>query len=247
MSGHSKWATIKRKKAKTDAARGKIFTKLIKEVIIAARTGGGDESSNAQLRTAVSSAKSQNMPLANIERAIAKGTGELEGVNYEEIIYEGYGPGGSALLMEIVTDNRNRTVADVRHLLSKHGGNLGENGCVGWMFEKKGVIAVNNEGISEEDLMMLVLDAGAEDLKAEDGLFEVITEPGSFDAVKAVLDENKLTYDSAEVTMIPKNTVKVEGSQAEKLLKLVDLLEELDDVHNVYSNFDIDFDSLESA
>ncbi|MCK5739795.1 YebC/PmpR family DNA-binding transcriptional regulator [bacterium] len=247
MSGHSKWATIKRKKAKTDAARGKIFTKLIKEVIIAARAGGGDESSNARLRTAVSSAKSQNMPLANIERAIAKGMGELEGVNYEEITYEGYGPGGSALLMEIVTDNRNRTVADVRHILTKHGGNLGENGCVGWMFEKKGVIAVNNEGISEEDLMMLVLDAGAEDLKAEDGLFEVITEPGSFDAVKAVLDENKLTYDSAEVTMIPKNTVKIEGSQAEKLLKLVDLLEEHDDVQNVYSNFDIDFDSLEGA
>lgn len=247
MSGHSKWATIKRKKAKTDAARGKIFTKLIKEVIVAARSGGGDESSNARLRTAVASAKAQNMPMANIERAIKKGTGELEGVNYEEITYEGYGPGGSALLMEIVTDNRNRTVADVRHILSKHGGNLGENGCVAWMFEKKGVIAVNGEGVDEEELMMLVLDAGAEDLKNEDGAFEVITEPDSFEAVKTVLDENSVAYDSAEVTMIPKNTVKVEGSQAEKLLKLVDLLEEHDDVQNVYSNFDIDFDSLENA
>ena len=247
MSGHSKWATIKRKKAKNDAARGKVFTKLIKEVIVAARSGGGDESSNSRLRTAVAAAKTQNMPMANIERAIKKGTGELEGINYEEVTYEGYGPGGSALLMEIVTDNRNRTVADVRHILTKHGGNLGENGCVAWMFEKKGVIALNGEGIDEEELMMMVLDAGAEDLKNEDGSFEVITAPDSFEAVKAVLDENNMTYDSAEVTMVPKNTVKIEGSQAEKLLKLVDLLEEHDDVQNVYSNFDIDFDSLEDA
>ncbi|MCI0512485.1 YebC/PmpR family DNA-binding transcriptional regulator [candidate division KSB1 bacterium] len=247
MSGHSKWATIKRKKAKIDAARGKVFTKLIKDLMVAAREGGGDESSNASLRTAIAAAKAANMPVANIDRAIKRGTGELDGVNYEEITYEGYGPGGAAILIEVVTDNKNRTVADMRHFLSKHGGNLGENGCVAWMFEKKGVIVINNQGINEDELMMLVLDAGAEDLRAEDNTFEVITAPENFEAVKDVLVEKKIPFESAEVSMIPKTTVKVEGALAERLLKLVEVLEEHDDVQNVYSNFDIDFSKLDQS
>lgn len=247
MSGHSKWATIKRKKAKIDAARGKVFTKLIKDLMVAAREGGGDESSNASLRTAIAAAKAANMPVANIDRAIKRGTGELDGVNYEEITYEGYGPGGAAILIEVVTDNKNRTVADMRHFLSKHGGNLGENGCVAWMFEKKGVIVINNQGINEDELMMLVLDAGAEDLRTEDNTFEVITAPENFEAVKDVLVEKKIPFESAEVSMIPKTTVKVEGALAERLLKLVEVLEEHDDVQNVYSNFDIDFSKLDQS
>lgn len=247
MSGHSKWATIKRKKAKTDAQRGKVFTKLIKELMVAAREGGGDESSNARLRTAIASAKSANMPVANIERAIKKGTGELEGESYEEVIYEGYGPGGVAILMEVLTNNKNRTVADIRHHLTKHGGNLGESGCVAWMFEKKGVIVLNGDGVDEDELMMLVLDAGADDLKLEEGMFEILTEPESFEAVKNALLENSISVESAELTMLPKNTIKVEGSPAVRLLKLMDLLEDLEDIQQVYANFDIDFDTLESA
>lgn len=244
MSGHSKWATIKRKKAKTDAARGRIFTRLIKEIIVAARQGGGDETSNARLRTAVAAAKSANMPVANIERAIKKGTGELEGATYEEVTYEGYGPGGVAIYLDAVTDNKNRTVAEVRHHLSKHGGNLGESGCVAWMFERKGVIQINAEGIDEEELMLMVLDAGAEDMSEDDGVFEVVTDPDNFEAVVEALKENGIETESAEITMVPKNTVKVEGSQAERLLKLMDILEEHDDIQKVYSNFDIDMDEL---
>ena len=244
MSGHSKWATIRRKKAKVDAQRGKIFTRLIKELMIAAREGGGDESANARLRTAIAAAKAANMPVANIDRAIKRGTGELDGVNYEEVTYEGYGPGGVALLIEVVTDNRNRTVADVRHSLSKHGGNLGESGCVAWMFEKRGMIVVNAEGVDEEELMLLALDAGADDMKAEENAYEVISAPEDFEAVKNTLESNGVVIDSAEITMLPKNTVKVEGARAEKVLKLIDILEEHDDIQDVYANFDIDFDQI---
>lgn len=244
MSGHSKWATIKRKKAKIDAQRGKVFTRLIKELMVSARQGGGDESSNARLRTAVAAAKAANMPTANIERAIKRGTGELDGVNYEEVTYEGYGPSGVAFIIEVVTDNRNRTVADMRHYLSKHGGNLGESGCVSWMFEKKGLIIVPSAGIEEDELMLLALDAGADDLKQEDESFEITTPPEAFEAVKEALEAKGLTVESAEVTMIPKTTIKLQGTQAEKLMRLVDLLEEHDDVQNVYANFDIDMDEL---
>ncbi len=245
MSGHSKWATIKRKKAKIDAQRGKVFTRLIKELIVAAREGGGDESSNARLRTAVATAKAANMPAANIDRAIKRGTGELDGVSYEEVTYEGYGPGGVAIMIEAVTDNKNRTVADMRHFLSKYGGNLGESGCVSWMFEKKGLIVVNSQNANEDDLMMLVLDAGADDMRVEDSTYEITTQPENFEAVKKMIEDNKIPIESGEITMIPKNTVKVEGSQAERLLKLMEILEEHDDVQNVYANFDIDFEKLE--
>jgi YebC/PmpR family DNA-binding regulatory protein len=245
MSGHSKWATIKRKKAKIDAQRGKVFTRLIKEIIVAAREGGGDESSNARLRTAVTAAKAANMPSANIERAIKRGAGELEGVNFEEVTYEGYGPGGVAIMIEAVTDNKNRTVADLRHFLSKHGGNLGESGCVSWMFENKGLIVVNLQNANEDDLMMLVLDAGADDMKIEDSTFEITTQVENFEAVKKALEASNIPTESAEITMIPKTTVKIEGTQAERLLKLMEVLEEHDDVQNVYSNFDIDFEKLD--
>jgi len=245
MSGHSKWATIKRKKAKTDAQRGKVFTKLIKEIIVAARQGGGDESSNARLRSAIIAARAANMPVANIERAIKKGTGELEGQSYEEVTYEGYGPGGAAILIETLTDNKNRTVADLRHHLSKHGGNLGESGCVAWMFEKKGLISINAQAVDEDELMMLILDAGAEDLKLEDGSFEIYCSPENFEAVKSALEQSQHTIESAEITMLPKNTVKIEGAQADKLLKLMEILEDHDDVQQVYSNFDIDFEKMQ--
>lgn len=244
MSGHSKWATIRRKKAKVDAQRGKMFTRLIKELMVAARQGGGDETSNARLRTAIAAAKTANMPTANIERAIKRGTGELDGVSYEEVTYEGYGPGGVAILIEVVTDNRNRTVADMRHHLSKHGGNLGENGCVAWMFEKKGMLVIPGEGVDEEELMMAALEAGADDMKQEEESYEVTTAPENFEAVKEALEGSGLTVESAEITMLPKNTVKVEGAQAEKVLKLIEILEEHDDVQNVYANFDIDFEQI---
>jgi len=244
MSGHSKWATIKRKKAKIDAQRGKVFTRLIKELMVSARQGGGDESSNARLRTAVAAAKAANMPTANIERAIKRGTGELDGVNYEEVTYEGYGPSGVAFIIEVVTDNRNRTVADMRHYLSKHGGNLGESGCVSWMFEKKGLIVIPAAGIEEDELMLLALDAGADDLKQEEESFEITTPPENFETVKEVLEGKGLTIESAEVSMIPKTTIKLQGTQAEKVMRLVDLLEEHDDVQNVYANFDIDMDEM---
>lgn len=244
MSGHSKWATIKRKKAKIDAQRGKVFTRLIKELMVSARQGGGDESSNARLRTAVAAAKAANMPTANIERAIKRGTGELDGVNYEEVTYEGYGPSGVAFIIEVVTDNRNRTVADMRHYLSKHGGNLGESGCVSWMFEKKGLIVIPAAGIEEDELMLLALDAGADDLKQEEESFEITTPPENFETVKEALEGKGLTIESAEVSMIPKTTIKLQGTQAEKVMRLVDLLEEHDDVQNVYANFDIDMDEM---
>ncbi len=245
MSGHSKWSTIKRKKEKVDAARGKVFTRLIKEITIAAREGGGDESANPRLRTAVASAKTANMPSANIDRAIKKGTGELPGVIYEEGILEGYGPGGVALYIDILTDNRKRTVADVRHILSKHGGNLAESGAVAWMFEKKGLVTLPKGELDEDDLLMVVMEAGAEDLQGEDDMFEITTALEDLESVKAALEAKGIDYESAAPTMYPKNTVKVEGKNAEQLLKCLDLLEDHDDVQTVYSNFDIDTSILE--
>jgi YebC/PmpR family DNA-binding regulatory protein len=240
MSGHSRWSTIKRKKGKTDAQRGKIFTRVIRELTTAARQGGGDESANPRLRSAIDSAKAVNMPMSNIEKAIKKGTGELAGVVYEEKTYEGYGPGGVAIMIDTMTDNTNRTTSEVRHLLTKHNGNLGEAGCVSWMFEKKGLIAVNNKDCEEERLMELVLDSGADDLVTVEDVFEIVCLPENFADVKEALDSNNIATISAEVTMIPKNTVKVEGKQAEQVLKLMEALEDSNDVQQVYSNFDID-------
>ena len=245
MSGHSKWASIKHKKAAVDAKRGKVFTQIIKEITVAARIGGGDPLGNARLRLAIDKAKSVNMPKDNIERGIKKGTGELEGVSYEEFSYEGYGPGGVAVLVELMTDNHNRTVSEIRHVFNKNNGKPGEAGSVGWMFEKKGLILLEKEGVEEEALMELALEAGAEDIAEEDDAWEVHTVPGNFMDVKAALEENGLKILSAEVTMIPKNTQRLEGKEAEQMLRLMDILEEHDDVQNVYANFDIPDEILE--
>ena len=246
MSGHSKWSTIKRKKGATDAKRGKIFTKLIKEITVAARMGGGDPDANPRLRTAIMAAKAENMPKDNIDRAIKKGTGALEGVAYEEAFYEGYGPGGAAVLVESLTDNRNRTVADIRHIFSKLGGSLGEAGCVAWMFEKKGFFVFEKDAVEEETLMEAVLDAGAEDIRDEESTFEVITAPEDFEAVKRALQEKGLDYALGEITMLPQGTVKLEDKHAEQMLRLMDSLEDSDDVQKVYSNFDISEKTLET-
>ncbi|MDD3619950.1 MAG: YebC/PmpR family DNA-binding transcriptional regulator [Desulfobulbaceae bacterium] len=247
MSGHSKWSTIKRKKGAIDAKRGKIFTKLIKEITVAARLGGGDPAANPRLRAAVLSAKTENMPKDNIERAIKKGTGGLEGANYEEILYEGYGPGGVAVLVETMTDNKNRTVADIRYFFSKSGGNLGESGCVGWMFDKKGVIVVDKETIDEEALLTLALEAGAEDVVEEDSSFQVMTAPEELNEVAEKLAAADLQYVEASVTMVPKNTVEVaEEKTARSLLKLLENLEDHDDVQKVHANFDIDDELMEA-
>jgi YebC/PmpR family DNA-binding regulatory protein len=239
MSGHSKWSTIKHKKGAADAKRGKIFTRLIREITTAARLGGGDIDGNPRLRKAVDDAKAQNMPGENIDRAIKKGTGELEGVVYEEVSYEGYGPEGVAVLVECMTDNRNRTVADVRHVFSKHNGNLGENGCVSWMFDKVGLISVDEKNASEEQLMELTLDAGAEDIRLEDGTFEIRTSPESFESVVAALDRGGVETDNAEITRLPQTTVSLSGKPAQSMLKLYTALDDHDDVQNVYANFDI--------
>ena len=239
MSGHSKWSTIKRKKGALDAKRGKIFTKLIKEITVAARMGGGDSESNPRLRAAMAGAKAENMPKDNIERAIKKGTGELEGVQYEEIVYEGYGPGGVAILIEILTDNKNRSIADVRHIFSKHGGNLGENGCVSWMFDKKGLIVFSKDSVSEDDIMDIALEAGADDITESEKEFEVTTDLSNFIQVKEAFDKAGLSYLVAEIGMIPQNTVPLEGKDAEKMLKLMDALDDAEDVQNAYANFDI--------
>ena len=246
MSGHSKWSTIKRKKGAIDAKRGKIFTKLIKEITVAARMGGGDADANPRLRTAILSAKAENMPKDNIERAIKKGTGDLEGVNYEEILYEGYGPGGVAVLVETMTDNKNRTVADVRHFFSKSGGNLGESGCVAWMFDKKGVITVDKETISEEELLDMALEAGAEDVVEDDSTFQVITAPEEFNEVTENLENAGLQHLDASISMLPKNTVDVsEEKTARSLMKLLENLDDHDDVQNVHANFDIPDEVME--
>ena len=247
MSGHSKWSSIKHKKAATDAKRGKIYTKLIKEITVAARAGGGDLDTNPRLRTAVANAKAQNMPNDTIERGIQKGTGQLPGVDYEEITYEGYGPKGVAIIVEVVTDNRNRSTADLRFILSKNGGNLGERGCVSWMFDKKGLLVVDKDKADEDELMMIALEADAEDVKAEDDSFEIITDPGDFESVKSAIDEAEIETVLAEVSMIPQTTVKLEGEEALQLLKIMESLEDHDDVQNVYSNFDIPDDMIEEA
>ena len=240
MSGHSKWATIRRKKEKTDAARGKIFTRIIREIVIAARTGGGDENANSRLRSAVAAARNANMPQANIEKAIKRGTGELPGVSYEEITYEAYAPGGVALLILTMTDNKNRTVNEIRHIFTKRGGNLAETGAVSWMFQRKGVITIDAEGISEDEIMELALDAGAEDIREEDNSFEIITEPNDFETVRERIEAGKVKILSAEISMIPSNYIKVEGDNAKKLLRLLEGIEDLDDIQNIYGNFDID-------
>jgi len=247
MSGHSKWAQIKRKKAKTDAERGKVFTKLIREITVAARQGGGDEEANPRLRAAIAAAKAANMPAANIEKAIKRGTGELPGVVYEEVTYEGYGPGGVALLIQVMTDNRNRAVAEIRHILSRHNGSLGEQGSVAWMFERRGVVTVKQEGLTEDDLMEIVLDAGAEDIQSSDDTFEILCAPEDLEAIKQALESAGVSYENAEITMYPKSTVHVEGKEAKQVLSLLEALEEHDDVQNVYANFDIDEDVLEAV
>jgi len=240
MSGHSKWSSIKHKKGALDAKRGKIFTRLIKEITVAARMGGsGDPDANPRLRTAITAAKAENMPKDNIERAIKKGTGELEGVDYEENSYEGYGPGGAAVLLESLTDNKNRAVADIRHIFSKCGGNLGENGCVAWMFDKKGYIVVECSAIDEDSLMETALEAGAEDVREDDSNFEVITAPEDFETVKTAIDEKEIPYLDAEVTMLPQTATKLQGKEADQMIRLMDMLEDCEDVQKVYTNADI--------
>ncbi len=245
MSGHSKWSTIKRKKGAADAKRGKLFTKIIKEIMVAARFGGGDINANPRLRAAVLAAKAENMPKDNIERAIRKGTGELEGVHYEDLIYEGYGPGGVAMILEVLTDNKNRTVADVRHVFSKHNGSLGENGCVSWMFEKKGLITIEKSGADEDRLIEVALDAGALDVKDTGKEFEVTSPPVSFEEVKGTLEKTGFKCNYAEVTMVPQTSVRLAGKEAEQMLKLMEGLEDSDDVQKVYANFDITDEEME--
>ncbi len=241
MSGHSKWSTIKRKKGANDARRGKIFTRLIKEITVAARQGGGDPEGNPRLRSAIASAKAENMPKDNIARAIQKGTGEIAGEVYDEIMYEGYGPGGIAVLVECLTDNRNRTVADVRHYFAKSNGNLGESGCVAYMFDKKGLILVEKTSIEEEALMDAALEAGAEDVVEEESEFQILTAPEDFDDVRSALEESGVSFVDASISMIPQNTVEVVDEKiARALMKLMESLEDHDDVQNVYANFDID-------
>ena len=245
MSGHSKWATIKRAKGAKDAARGKLFGRLIKEITIAARDGGGDPDGNPRLRLAIDKAKGANMPNDNITRAIKRGTGEIEGVTYEEIGYEGYGPGGVAFLIEAITDNKNRTVAEIRHIFSKNNGNLAENGSVSWKFDRKGVISIPMN-YEEEELMLIAIEAGAEDMRTEDDHFEIVAQPTEFEIVKKALQDGGIEISEAEVQMIPQNTLKVEGKDAEGVLRLLEALEEHDDVQNVYADFDIDTDVMES-
>lgn len=239
MSGHSKWAGIKHKKAKVDAQRGRVFTKIIREITVAARVGGGDPGGNPRLRTAIQAARAVNMPAENIERAVKKGTGELEGVSYEEINYEGYGPGGVAVLVEVVTDNKNRTVGEIRKLFSKNGGSLGEVGCVGFLFEKKGYIQVDAAKVDEDRLLSVALEARAEDLQREESVFAVTTVPKDFEKVRDAIVKSGIQPLSAEITMVPKSTVKLEGKPAEQMLRLMEELEEHDDVQHVYANFDI--------
>jgi YebC/PmpR family DNA-binding regulatory protein len=247
MSGHSKWATIRRKKEKTDAARGKVFTKLIKEISIAARMGGGDETGNPRLRTAVLAAKAANMPAGNIERGIKKGTGELPGVVYEEVTYEGYGPGGVALLISTLTDNRNRTVGEIRHILSKRGGSLGETGSVNWMFERRGLVTISSENNNEDQLLELLLDVGVDDIRLEEDAFEIFCEPDILEEVKSVLEKAKIQLLSAQISMIPQSYNKVDGAHASSLLRLLEDLEEHDDVQDVFSNFDMDEADLNAS
>ena len=247
MSGHSKWATIKHKKGATDAKRGKVFTKLIKEITVAARTGGGDAAANARLRKAVSDAKAANMPNDTIDRAIKRGTGELEGVSYDEITYEGYGPGGVAIMIDSMTDNRNRTVAEIRHIFSKNGGNMGAAGSVSYLFDKKGYIVVDKTAKTEDELFEIVTESGAEDLREDGDNFEIITAPDTFDAVLSAVKEAGVEPQVAEIEMIPQNHIKLEGNEARQMLKLMEALEEHDDVQQVSANFDISEADMASA
>ena len=247
MSGHSKWSTIKRKKGAVDAKRGKIFTKLIKEIMVAAKMGGGDLTGNARLRSAVMAAKSENMPKDNIDRAIKKGTGDLDGVNYEEIVYEGYGPSGVAVLVNCMTDNRNRTVSEVRYAFSKCGGNMGESGCVAFMFDKKGVIAVDKSTISEDKLLEIALEAGAEDVVEEGDVFKVMTAPNDFTLVSEALEKGGVVVAGASLDMIPQTTIEItEEKVARRVMNMMDMLEDNDDVQNVYANFDIPDELMET-
>ncbi|HZP43554.1 MAG TPA: YebC/PmpR family DNA-binding transcriptional regulator [Candidatus Binatia bacterium] len=245
MSGHSKWSSIKHKKALKDARRGKLFTKLIKEITVAARLGGGDINANPRLRTAVLTARQNSMPSDNIERAVKKGTGELEGVSYEETTYEGYGPGGVAVLVQALTDNRNRTVGEVRNLFEKHGGNLGTAGSVAWMFAKRGLVTVERAGVDEDRVMEVALDGGADDVRESGDILEVLTPPERFEAVKTALERAQVPIASAEITMMPSSTVSISGKHAEQMVKLLEALEDHDDVQNVSSNMDIAAEELE--
>lgn len=240
MSGHNKWSKIKRKKAVSDAKKGRIFTKLIKEMTIAARQGGGDPNGNPRLRLAIEKAQQANMPAENIKRAIQRGTGELPGVNYEEVTYEGYGPGGVALIIESVTDNKNRTVSEIRHILERNNGKLGAVNSVAWMFHRKGLIHVAQSAYNENDLLGVILEAGADDIRNDEEQFEIVTSPEKFDVVKQSLESSGVKIENAEIQLIPENTVKLEGKEAEQLLKLIEALEEHEDVQHIYSNFDID-------
>ncbi|MEE9185705.1 MAG: YebC/PmpR family DNA-binding transcriptional regulator [Candidatus Binatia bacterium] len=247
MSGHSKWSSIKHKKAVKDAKKGKLYTKLIKEITVAARIGGGDINSNPRLRTAVLTGKGASMPNENIDRAIKKGTGELEGVSYEEIHYEGYGAGGAAIMVTVLTDNKNRTVTEMRRLFTRNGGNLGESGCVAWMFDKKGLITVDKGQIEEDRLITLVLDGGAEDVREEDGLYEVMTTPEDFEKVRELLQQENVAMATAQITMVPKSTVALDEKHAEQALKLTEELEDHDDVQSVSANYDIPVEFIEKA
>jgi len=247
MSGHSKWSSIKHKKAAKDAKKGKLYTKLIKEITVAARMGGGDINANPRMRTAILTAKAASMPAENIDRAIKKGTGELEGVSYEEIVYEGYGPGGTAILVHVLTDNKNRTVSEMRRLFTKYGGNMGENGCVAWMFDKKGLITVDKGQIDEDRLIALVLDGGAEDVLEDDDIFEIVTPPQDFEKVRELLQRGNVAMVTAQVSMMPKSTVTLDKEFAEQALNLTSDLEDHDDVQSVAANYDIPDEIIEKA
>jgi len=244
MSGHSKWSTIKRKKGVNDARRGKLFTKLIKEITVAARDGG-DESTNPRLRAAVQNARAANMPQATIERAIRRGTGDEPGVVYEEGLFEGYGPAGVAVMVEVLTDNRNRTVSEVRHVLTKHSGKLAENGSVAWMFEQKGIVEVDKSAVDEEDLMLAVMDVGAENIHDGGEVYEVVTPVADFESVKKALDDSGIVYSQASLARMPSNMLEVQGNEAEQIIRLLEALEDLDDVQKVYSNFDVGEEELQ--
>ncbi len=247
MSGHSRWSQIKRKKAKTDVQRGKLFSKILREITVAARHGGGDPKANMRLKAAIEAAREANMPQENIKRAIQKGTGELPGEAYEEITYEGYAPGGVAVMVRVLTDNRNRTAPEIRHVFEKHGGNMGASGSVAWMFERKGIIQVDAERIGEDELLAQALEAGATDMRRTEKVFEITTAPAEMDAVRAALEQHRVPVLSAEVTFVPQSTVRVEGKEAPQVLRLIEALEELDDVQAVYANYDIPDEIIEAV
>jgi YebC/PmpR family DNA-binding regulatory protein len=239
MSGHNKWSTIKHKKGAADAKRGKLFSKVIKEITIAARFGGGDPEGNPRLRTALNAARAANMPKDNVDRAIKRGTGEIAGVNYEEVTYEGYGPGGVAVIVETLTDNKNRTVAEIRHIFEKYNGSLGESGCVSWIFNKQGVVEVEGANLDEDEVMEVALESGAQDVKKEGHSYEITTEPADFEAVRSAVEAKGWKIELAEITMIPQNTVKLGGKKAEQMLKMMDALDDNEDMQKVFANFDI--------